>query len=59
MCRKLHIHFSYCRAARIIFTGATLTDSHARGHPEGSGNGRQHGDDQVQDFLNEFFFHGG
>ena len=31
--------------------------AHAGGHPEGGGNGGQHGNYDVQDFAPEFFFH--
>ena len=34
-----------------------LLHAHARGHPEGGGNGGQHGNDDVQDFAPKFFFH--
>ena len=30
----------------------------ARAHPEGGGNGGEHGDDDVQDFTPKVFVHG-
>ena len=31
--------------------------SHARGHPEGGGDGGEYGDGDVQDFAPDFFVH--
>ena len=34
-----------------------LLHAHARGHPEGGGDGGQHGNDDVQNFAPNVFFH--
>ena len=41
----------------VVLTHPLVLHSHAGGYAKGGGNGGEHGDDDVQDFLPKRFVH--